>query len=69
LATNRVGVSARFDALRDTPQAVRFARMMLRVRPGGTSRVEVFDGSVLATAAVAAPEVMLKSIANILKGL
>jgi DNA-binding PucR family transcriptional regulator len=41
---------------------------MLRGLPGGTSRVAVFDGSVLATAAVAAPEVMVKSIANILKG-
>jgi hypothetical protein len=68
LATNRVGVSARFDALRDTPQALRFAMVMLRGLPGGTSRVAVFDGSVLATAAVAAPEVMVKSIANILKG-
>jgi hypothetical protein len=68
LATNRVGVSARFDALSDTPQALRFAMVMLRGLPGGTSRVAVFDGSVLATAAVAAPEVMVKSIANILKG-
>jgi DNA-binding PucR family transcriptional regulator len=68
LATNRVGVSARFDDLRDTPQALRFARMMLRGRPGGTSRVEVFDGSILATAAVSAPEVIVKSIANVLKG-
>jgi hypothetical protein len=68
LATNRVGVSARFDDLRDTPQALRFARMMHRGRPGGTSRVEVFDGSILATAAVSAPEVIVKSIANVLKG-
>jgi PucR C-terminal helix-turn-helix domain/GAF domain/GGDEF-like domain len=68
LATNRVGVSARFDDLRDTPHALRFARMMLRGRPGGTSRVAVFDGSVLAIAAVSAPEVIVKSIANVLKG-
>jgi hypothetical protein len=68
LATNRVGVSARYDDLRDTPQALHFARVMLRGLPGGTSRVAVFDGSVLATAAVSAPGVMVRSIANALKG-
>jgi sugar diacid utilization regulator len=68
LATNRVGVSARFDDLRDTPQALHFARVMLRGLPGGTSRVAVFDGSILATAAVSAPGVMVRSIADALKG-
>ena len=68
LATNRVGVSSCFDDLRDTPQALYFARVMLRGRPVGPRRVAVFDGSVLATAAVAAPEVMVKSIGNALKG-
>jgi len=68
LATNRVGVSARFDDLRDTPQALHFARVVLRGLPGGTSRVAVFDGSILATAAVSAPGVMVRSIANALKG-
>ena len=33
VATARVGVSARFDDLRDTPQALRFARISLRGRP------------------------------------
>ena len=33
MASNRVGVSARFDDLRDTAQALRFARVMLRGRP------------------------------------
>jgi hypothetical protein len=32
LATNRVGASARFDDLRDTPQALHFAKVMLRGR-------------------------------------
>jgi hypothetical protein len=68
LATNRVGVSARFDDLRDTPQAQHFAKAMLRGRPDETSPVAVFDGSILAIAAVAAPEVMLKSIGDALKG-
>jgi PucR C-terminal helix-turn-helix domain/GGDEF-like domain/GAF domain len=68
LATDRVGVSSCFDDLRDTPQALRFAKVMLRGRPHHASPVAVFDGSILATAAVAAPEVMVKSIANALTG-
>ncbi|MDT5103426.1 MAG: hypothetical protein QOI25_939 [Mycobacterium sp.] len=68
LATNRVGVSARFDDLRDTPQALHFARVMLRGRPDDASPVAVFDGSILATAAVSAPDVMVKLIGNALDG-
>jgi hypothetical protein len=68
LATNRVGVSARFDDLHDTPQALHFAKVMLRGRPDEASPVAVFDGSILATAAVSAPEVMVKSIGNALSG-
>ena len=68
LATNRVGVSSCFDDLRDTPQALYFAKVMQRGRPHHSSPVAVFDGSILATAAVAAPEVMVKSIANALRG-
>ena len=68
LATNRVGVSARFDDLRDTPHALHFAKVMLRGRPDQASPVAVFDGSILATAAVSAPEVMVKSIGNALDG-
>ena len=68
LATNRVGVSARFDDLRDTPHALHFAKVMLRGRPDEASPVAVFDGSILATAAVSAPDVMVKSIGNALDG-
>jgi sugar diacid utilization regulator len=68
LATNRVGVSARFDDLRDTPQALHIAKVMQRGRPHHSSPVAVFDGSILATAALAAPEVMVKSIGGALKG-
>ena len=68
LATNRVGVSARFDDLHDTPHALHFAKVMLRGRPDHASPVAVFDGSILATAAVSAPEVMVKSIGNALDG-
>jgi PucR C-terminal helix-turn-helix domain/GAF domain/GGDEF-like domain len=68
LTTNRVGVSARFDDLRDTPQALHFAKVMLRGRPHVASPVAVFDGSILATAAVSAPDVMVKLIGTVLVG-
>jgi sugar diacid utilization regulator len=59
-AVDRVGISARFTDLRDTPQALHFAKMTLLGRPNPASPVAVFDGSILATAALAAPEVMVK---------
>ena len=65
-AVDRVGVSARFNDLRDTPQALHFAKMALRGRPERSSPVAVFDGTILATAAVAAPEVMVKSAGTVL---
>jgi sugar diacid utilization regulator len=60
--TARVGVSAAFGDLHDTPQALHIARMMLRGPTDSTSSVAVFDGSILATAAVSAPEAMVKSV-------
>lgn len=63
MATNRVGVSARFDDLRETAQALRFARLMLRGRADPGQRVSLFDGSILATAAVSAPEIMVRLVA------
>jgi sugar diacid utilization regulator len=68
LTTNRVGVSARFDDLHDTPQALHFAKVMLRGRPHQASPVAVFDGSILATAAVSAPDVMAKLVGTVLVG-
>ncbi|MDT5277463.1 MAG: hypothetical protein QOG95_4395 [Mycobacterium sp.] len=59
-AVGRVGVSAKFNDLRETPQALHFAKVTLRGRPDA-STVAVFDGTILATAALAAPEVMVKS--------
>ena len=68
LTTNRVGVSARFDDLHDTPQALHFAKVMLRGRPHQASPIAVFDGSILATAAVSAPDVMAKLVGTVLVG-
>jgi hypothetical protein len=67
-ATNRVGVSAPFDDLRDTPNALHFAKVMMCARAERTSLVSVFDGTILATAAVSAPETMVKSVGTILDG-
>jgi len=60
--TTRVGVSAAYEDLRDTPHALHIARTMLRGPTDPASSVAVFDGSVLATAAVSAPEVMVKTV-------
>ncbi|MGB8390304.1 PucR family transcriptional regulator [Mycobacterium sp.] len=60
VAICRVGVSARFDDLRDTARGLRQARVTLRGRADPGSPVSVFDGSILATAAVSAPEVMVE---------
>jgi sugar diacid utilization regulator len=68
LATNRVGVSARFNDLHDTPHALHFAKVMVQGRSYEASPIAVFDGSILATAAVSAPGVMLKLIGNALDG-
>jgi PucR C-terminal helix-turn-helix domain/GGDEF-like domain len=60
MATARIGVSERFDDLRQAAQALRHARLSMRGHQDPGAYVCVFDGSVLATAAVSAPEVMVK---------
>ena len=62
IATTRVGVSTRFNDLRETPQALRYARITLRGSPDPGLLVTQFDGSILATVAVSAPEVMVKLV-------
>lgn len=62
IATTRVGVRARFNDLRETAQALRYARITMRGTPDPGLRVTQFDGSILATAAVSAPEVMVKLV-------
>jgi sugar diacid utilization regulator len=66
LTTARVGVSAVFEDLRDTPRALHVARVMLRGPTDSTSSVALFDGSILATAAVSAPEAMVKTVGAVL---
>src|SRR5271156_3184966 len=66
--TARVGVSAAFGDLRDTPRALQVARVMLRGPTDSASSVAVFDGSILATAAVSAPEVMIRTVGAALDG-
>jgi sugar diacid utilization regulator len=66
--TARVGVSAAFKDLRDTPRALHVARVMLRGPTDSTSSVAVFDGSILATAAVSAPQAMVQTVGAALDG-
>jgi sugar diacid utilization regulator len=66
MTTARVGVSAAFEDLRDTPRALHVARVMLRGPTDSTSSVALFDGSILATAAVSAPEAMVKTVGAVL---
>ncbi|WP_236651981.1 PucR family transcriptional regulator [Streptacidiphilus neutrinimicus] len=51
----RVGVSPAFDSLRDTPAALRFARLALAGLPAEGSGVVRFDDNPLAMVVVAAP--------------
>jgi DNA-binding PucR family transcriptional regulator len=68
MTTVRVGVSAAFGDLRDTRRALHVARVMLRGPTDSTSSVAVFDGSILATAAVSAPEAMIKAVGAAIDG-
>ena len=65
-ATTRVGVSPPFNDLTDTAQALRYARVALNTRNSRTGGVTVFEDSLLAVAAVSAPEVTNKVAALIL---
>ena len=67
MTVGRVGVSAAFADLRDTPRALHVARVMLRGPTDSASSVAVFDGSILATAAVSAPEAMIKTVCAALR--
>jgi sugar diacid utilization regulator len=68
VTTAGVGVSAPFEDLRDTPRALHVARVMVRGPTDSTSSVTVFDGSILAIAAVSAPAVMVKTAGAALDG-
>ena len=68
MTTARVGVSAPFEDLRETPAALHVARMMLRGRGDSGSSVAVFDNSILAAAVVSAPEAMIRTVGPALDG-
>jgi hypothetical protein len=68
MATHRVGVSAPFDGLHEIPLGLHFAKVSLRGHAKATPKVALFDGSMLAIAAVSAPGVMVKSAAAALDG-
>jgi hypothetical protein len=67
MAKNQVGVSPRFDNLRETAEALHYARIVLGGRFDPKHPVRVFDGSILGCAAVSAPDVMVKLVAPIIE--
>ncbi len=68
VAVNRVGISSRFDDLRNTPQGVRYARIALSVEPRDAALVTTFEATPLSIAAVSAPEVMKQVSSAVLAG-
>jgi PucR C-terminal helix-turn-helix domain/GGDEF-like domain len=66
-AIKRVGVSPEFHELTDTAQALRYARVAMNARCTKNGGVTVFENSVLAVAAVSAPEVT-KKVATVILG-
>jgi hypothetical protein len=67
VATGRVGVSAPFNDLRSAAPALRFARVMLRCRGNADEKLTVFDGSILSSAALAAPDLMIDAVGPMLE--
>jgi sugar diacid utilization regulator len=65
-ATARVGISPPFQELFETSDALRFARLAVSGKPLADSLVAVFEDTVLAVAAVSAPEVMAKISSSVL---
>jgi hypothetical protein len=59
-ATARVGISPTFHELSETSDALRLARVAVTGKPSRESLVSVFDDTLLAVAAVSAPDVMAK---------
>jgi sugar diacid utilization regulator len=66
-ARKRIGVSPQFHELTDTAQALRYARVAMNARCSKNGGVTVFDDSVLAVAAVSAPEIT-KKVATVILG-
>ncbi|MGI9162830.1 MAG: PucR family transcriptional regulator [Mycobacterium sp.] len=68
LAINRVGISSRFDDLRDTPRGIRYARTALTIEPPDGTLLTTFEATPLSIAAVSAPDVMKQVSSAVLAG-
>lgn len=68
LAVNRVGISSRFNDLRDTPQGVKYARTALSIEPRDGTLLTTFEATPLSIAAVSAPDVMKQVASAVLAG-
>lgn len=68
LAVNRVGISSRFDDLRNTPQGVKYARIALSAAPRDGTLITTFEATPLSIAAVSCPDVMRQVSSAVLAG-
>lgn len=68
LAVNRVGISSRFDDLRNTSQGVKYARIALSAEPRDGSLVATFEATPLSIAVASAPDVMKQLSSAVLAG-
>lgn len=68
LAINRVGISSRFDNLRNTPQGIKYARLALSIKPPDGTLLTTFEATPLSIAAVSAPDVMKQVSSAVLAG-
>jgi hypothetical protein len=65
-ASRRVGVSPPYDDLRQTGDALRFARVAMAAGQAGSAAVTVFDAAPVAVAAAAAPDITRRVAATVL---
>jgi len=68
-SAHRVGISPQYDALEQTGQALRFARIAMTAAVPGRPAVTLFDEAPLAVAAASTPEVMRHVTGSVLGAL
>jgi sugar diacid utilization regulator len=68
-SAHRIGISPQYQALEDTGEALRFARIAMTAVAPGQAVVTLFDQAPLAVAAASSPEVMRHLTGSVLGGL
>jgi hypothetical protein len=68
-SAHRIGISPQYQALEDTAQALRFARIAMTAAVPGSAAITLFDRAPLAVAAASTPEVMRHVTGSVLGAL